>query len=348
MAVTIYDVAKLAGVGLGTVSRVLNNSQNVRNSTRQRVKDAIRQLDFTPDPIARSMILGKTGAIAVAVSFLTHPFTMEVLRGVEAATRQQEFELVVYNLETDSLREDCLTRLPMSRKVDGLLLVSIVPEEKHLLRFKKANLPTVLVDGYNAALTSVVVNNNDAGYRAAKHLLDLGHTRIAFINGKSQGDFRASQAFDRLAGVQQALAEAGITLEESLKEIAGWDLGSGGEAAVRLLELEKPPTAILAASDVQAIGALEKVRALQMNVPNDLSIMGFDGLKISEWLDLTTVQQPMYRLGDLGLKKLFELIENPVKEPEKICLETTLSLRHTTAPPHELKYIIRESKTILN
>src|SRR5438309_2272246 len=152
MAVTIYDVAKLAGVGLGTVSRVLNNSQNVKNSTRQKVKDAIRQLDFTPDPIARSMILGKTGAIAVAVSYLTHPFTMEVLRGIEAAARQHEFELLVYNLETEKQRDDCLMRLPMSRKVDGLLLVSIVPEDKNVERFKKANLPTVLVDGFNPGL----------------------------------------------------------------------------------------------------------------------------------------------------------------------------------------------------
>lgn len=349
MAVTIYDVAKLAGVGLGTVSRVLNNSQSVRDSTRQRVKDAIRQLDFTPDPIARSMILGKTGATAVAVSFLTHPFTMEVLRGVEAAARRHEFELLVYNLETERQREDCLTRLPMNRKVDGLLLVSIVPDEKYVQCFRKANLPTVLVDGYNASLTSVVVNNKDAGYRAAKHLLELGHTRIGFINGKSRGHFRASQHYDRHAGVEQALNESGIVPEEGLMEIAGWDRESGGGAAARLLELKNPPTAILAASDVQAIGALEKVRGLQMNVPDDLSIMGFDGVKISEWLELTTVQQPMYRLGDLGLNKLLELIENPAKEPELICLETTLSLRHTTGrPPLKLKYTAQESKTLFN
>ena len=334
MAVTIYDVAKLAGVGLGTVSRVLNNSQSVRNSTRQRVKDAIRQLDFTPDPIARSMILGKTSAIAVAVSFLAHPFTTEVLRGIEAAARQREFELLVYNLETPGQREDCLTRLPMSRKVDGLLLVSIVPDEKYVLSFRKANLPTVLVDGYHAGLTSVVVNNKDGGYRAAKHLLELGHTRIGFINGKSPGSFRASQYFDRLSGVEQALHESGIVSQENLMEIASWDRESGGAAAARLLELKNPPTAILAASDVQAIGVLEKARALKMNVPNDLSIMGFDGVKISEWLELTTVQQPMYHLGDLGLNRLLELIENPAKEAELICLDTTLSLRHTTARPH--------------
>lgn len=349
MAVTIYDVAKLAGVGLGTVSRVLNNSQNVKSSTRQRVKEAIRQLDFTPDPIARSMILGKTGAIAVAVSFLTHPFTMEVLRGVEAAARQHDFELLVYNLETDQQREDCLTTLPMSRKVDGLLLVSIVPDEKHVERVKKAELPTVLVDGYNARLISVVVDNFDGGYRGAKYLLDLGHTRIGFINGKSPGQFRSSQCLARLGGVQQALDEASIGPEERPMELAGWERESGGAAAARLLGLKNPPTAILAASDVQAIGALEKVRTLRMNVPNDLSVMGFDGVKIAEWLELTTVQQPMYRLGDLGLNKLLELIENPAKEPELICLETALSLRHTTARPRPaLNFAGQESRPYSN
>jgi LacI family transcriptional regulator len=312
---------------------VLNNSQNVKNSTRLKVKEAIRQLDFTPDPIARSMILGKTSTIAVAVSFLTNPVTIEILRGIEAATHQREYELLVYNLETEEQREDYLARLPMIRKVDGLLLVSVVPDEKAMQRLHKTNLPAVLVDSYNPGLTSVVVNNRDGGYRGARHLLDLGHTRIGFINGKNPNNFGTKQFCDRLAGVRQAYAEAGLDLEADLIETTGWERECGGLAAARLLSLAKPPTAILAASDIQAIGALEHCRAMQMNVPKDISIMGFDGAKISEWLKLTTVQQPLYRLGEIGLNKLLEVIENPAKEVELICLDTTLTLRQSTARP---------------
>ncbi|MBN9391906.1 MAG: LacI family DNA-binding transcriptional regulator [Chloroflexi bacterium] len=333
MAVTIYDVAKLAGVGLGTVSRVLNNSQNVKNSTRLKVKEAIRQLDFIPDPIARSMILGKTSTIAVAVSYLTNPVTIEILRGIEAATRQRDYELLVYNLETEEQREDCLARLPMSRKVDGLLLVSVVPDERAIERLHKTNLPAVLVDSFNPGLTSVVVNNRDGVYRGTRHLLNLGHTRIGFINGKNPNNFGVEQFCDRLAGFRQAYAEAGLGLDDDLIETTGWERECGGFATARLLSLANPPTAILAASDLQAIGALEHCRALQMNVPNDISIMGFNGAKISEWLKLTTVQQPLFRLGEIGLNKLLEIIENPAKEVELVCLDTTLALRQTTTRP---------------
>ena len=333
MAVTIYDVAKLAGVGLGTVSRVLNDSQNVKSSTRQKVKEAIRQLDFTPDPIARSMILGKTGTVAVAVNFLTNPVTVEILRGIEAATHRQGYELLVYNLESEEQREAYLTRLPMSRKVDGLLLVSVVPDEQTVRHFQKLNLPAVLVDSFNPGLTSVMVNNFDGGYRGARHLLDLGHTRIGFINWKDRDSFGAHQYCDRLAGVRQAFAEANLPPEGNLIETTCREHESGQETAAHLLSLENPPTAILAASDIQAVGVLEQARALQVNVPTDLSVMGFDGVKISEWLGLTTVQQPLYRLGELGLNKLLEIIERPSLEPELVCLETTLILRHTTARP---------------
>jgi DNA-binding LacI/PurR family transcriptional regulator len=333
MATTIYDVAKLAGVGLGTVSRVLNNSPAVRDSTRQRVQAAIRQLDYTPDPIARSMTRGRTGTLAVIIPFFTRPFSIEVLRGIEASTSRLGFELVVYNIENDAQRDDCFRRLPMSRKADGLLVVSVSPKDVFIPNFAQAQLPTILVDAYNPSITSVVVNNVDGSYAAMKYLLEKGHRRIGFINGQIEGNFKFNQANDRLIGVHRALGEAGINFEPELMEIGSWDRQGGRLASQRLLNLKNPPTAIFAASDVQALGTLETAKAMKLSVPRDLSIMGFDGIELSEWLELTTMQQPMYHMGELGMALLMEQIENPQKPPELIRLNTELVERSTVGSP---------------
>src|SRR3712207_5063672 len=142
MATTIYDVAKLAGVGLGTVSRVLNNSPAVKDSTRQRVQAAIRQLDYTPDPIARSMTRSRTGtgSLAVIIPFFTRPFSIEVLRGIEATSSRLGYELVVYNIENNEQRDDYFRRLPMHRKVDGLLIVSLSPKDKFIPNLVRAQI----------------------------------------------------------------------------------------------------------------------------------------------------------------------------------------------------------------
>lgn len=333
MATTIYDVAKLAGVGLGTVSRVLNNSPAVKDSTRERVQSAIRQLDYTPDPIARSMTRGRTGTLAVIIPFFTRPFSIEVLRGIEASTSRLGYEMVVYNTENDEQRDEYFRRLPMSRKADGLLVVSLSPKDRFIPNFARSQLPTILVDAYSPSLTSLVVNNVDGAYCAMNYLVQKGHRRIGFINGEIEGNFKFNQANDRLIGVHRALGDAGINFEPELMELASWDRQGGREASHRLLSLKNPPTAIFAASDVQALGTLETARALNLDVPGDLSIMGFDGIELSEWLQLTTMQQPMYQMGEMGLSLLMEQIENPHKPPELIRLNTELIERKTVGSP---------------
>ncbi len=335
MAITIYDVAKLAGVGLGTVSRVLNNSPAVKDSTRQRVQAAIKQLDYTPDPIARSMNRGRndTGTLAVIIPFFTRPFSIEVLRGIEASTSRLGYEMVIYNIKNDEQRDDCFRRLPMSRKVDGLLIVSLSLKDKYIPNISRVQIPTILVDAYNPSLTSIVINNVDGAYNAMKHLLNKGHRRIGFINGEIEGNFKFNQANDRLIGVHRALGEAGLDFEPELVEISSWDRQGGRAASARLLGLKNPPTAIFAASDVQALGTLETARTLKLAVPGDLSIIGFDGIELSEWLQLTTIQQPMYQMGEMGLTMLMEQIENPQKPPELIRLNTELIERNTTGSP---------------
>jgi DNA-binding LacI/PurR family transcriptional regulator len=224
----------------------------------------------------------------------------------------------------------------MRRRVDGLVIVSLIPDDTAAVTFIKNGLPAVLVDAYSPFLTSLVVNNVDGAYMAVNSLIEKGHHRIGFINGITEGTFKFNQANDRLIGVHRALGEAGIMYDPELMITAEWNRAGGQIATKELLSLANPPTAIFAASDLQAIGVLEAARNLGLNVPEELSVIGFDGIELSEIMELSTIQQPMQQMGEMGVACLMELVENPQKSPELIRLDTKLIERRTTTVPKQL------------
>ncbi len=309
---TIHDVARIAGVGIGTVSRVLNNNPNVKPTTREKVLSVIAQLNYKPNPIARSMISRRTNSIGVMIPFFTRPFHIEILRNVEAALHHTGHQLVLYNIETNTQRDSYFADLPMHRRVDGLLIISLPVEEAVALGFKRAKIPTVLLDTYSPLLTSLVVNNVDGAYQAVKCLTQKGHRRIGFINGlMNEGNFKFNQANDRLIGFHRALGEADILFDPELMLSSEWNREAARGAALQLLSRTPRPTAIFASSDIQAVGVLEAARTLHIRVPEDLSLIGFDGIELSELLDFSTVQQPIEEMGTLSVQKLVAQIDNP-------------------------------------
>ncbi len=331
---TIHDVARIAGVGVGTVSRVINNNTGVKPATRQRVQAAIDELRYSPNLIARSMISRSTGAIGIIVPFFTRPFFIEVLRGVVEAITRMGRELVLYNVETNDQRDRYFRELPGQRKVDGLLVISLPPDDAAATAFRQAGMPVVLVDAYNPLLTSLVVDNIEGAYQAVKYLIAHGHRRIGFINGIIEGNFHFNQANDRLIGLHRAIGEAGLLFEPELVLTSAWDRQGGRQAALQLLTRADRPTAIFAASDVQAIGVLEAARSLHLSVPGDLSLIGYDDIEMAEVLELSTIQQPMKHMGELGVQKLNALIEDSAdgeSAPELIRLQPSLKVRHTVA-----------------
>ena len=329
MTTTIHDVARIAGVGTGTVSRVINNNPGVKPATRKKVLSAIAQLNYRPNPIARSMISKRTGAIGVIVPFFTRPFNTELLRAVQAALSRSGKELVLYNVETAAQRNHYLSELPMLHRVDGLLLLSLPLEDSFAMDIKEAEIPVILMDTYSPFFTSLIVDNIEGAYKAVKCLIEQGHRRIGFINGVIEGNIKFNQANDRLIGLHRAFGEAGLPFEPELMLTSEWNRSGGKQAALQLLSQEKRPTAIFAASDMQGIGVLEAAKDLCINVPAELSVIGFDGLEVSELLELSTVQQPMRQMGELGVNKLIELMKNPQQLPELIRLNTTLIERRT-------------------
>ena len=337
-APTIQDVARHADVAVGTVSRVINGHLGVKPATRQRVLDVIRELDYSPNLIARSMTSRRTGSVGIIVPFFTRPFFNEVLQGVEVAVTRLGYEFVLYNVLSDDQCQSYFRTLPKQRKVDGLLVVSLYPDDAIAASFKRAGMPVVLVDAYHPLLTSLVVDNIEGGYQAIKCLIEYGHRQIGFINGVPESDFRFNPANDRLAGLQRAFEEAGIQYNPDLVLTAQWNRPGGREAALQLLMRPDRPTAIFATSDLQAIGVLEAARSLNLSVPDDLSVIGFDGIELAEIMELSTVQQPIQHMGELGAQKLIAQIEDTTDLaplPEVFRLQTALLLRRTTAaPPH--------------
>lgn len=333
---TIHDVARHANVAVGTVSRVINNSPGVKPATRQRVLAAVRELDYSPNLIARSMTSKQTGSIGVMVPYFTRPFFSEVLQAVERMITQTGREFVLYNVQGQEQREAYFRQLPRQRKVDGLLVVSIYPDDSAAQGFRDANLPVVLIDAYHPRLTSLVVDNVEGAYLAVKCLLEYGHRHIGFINGIDEGEIRFSRAQERLIGLRKAFGVAGLPVDPELILADEWDRQGGRRAALQLLTRKERPTAIFAASDMHAIGVLEAARELDIAIPSELSVMGYDGIELSEILELSTVQQPMKYMGEQGVEKLLSQIEDGAESSppaEMICLQPQLVMRRTVASP---------------
>jgi len=330
---TIRDVAKRAGVGVGTVSRVLNDHPFVSDATRQKVLSAIEALDYTPSPIARRLSLRKTLTIAVIVPFFTRPSFVERLRGVEFALADSEYDLVLFNVETTGKRDAYFRDVPRRERVDGLLIISLSPHDADVERFLQAEVPTVLVDAHHPRLSRAVIDDVAGGRLATQHLIEQGHRKIAYVSDYLENPFNFVSSRDRYEGYRQALNAAGIPFRIDYHQQGEHGRQEARESVRALLSLEDPPTAIFAASDTQAIGVLEAAQDAGLSVPEDLSVIGYDDIEIAEYLQLTTIRQPLFASGVEGVELLLEAIANPQATGGKVELPTRLVVRQTTGPP---------------
>jgi DNA-binding LacI/PurR family transcriptional regulator len=319
VGVTIADVARLAGVGRGTVSRVLNERANVDPATRAKVLGAIKDLDYVPSPTARRLSLGRTQTVAVILPFLTRPSTVERLRGIEFALVSAGYDLIVFNIETVERRDAVFRDLPRSERVDGLIFVSLSPHPDELERIQRSGLPAVLVDAHHRGLPRVVGDDVRGGRLATEHLIGLRHRRIGFIGDIPRVPLAFTSSRLRLSGFRRAVRNAGLEVPVEL--------------ARRMLTRRLPPTAIVCASDTQAAGVLEAAAAFGMSVPGDLSVTGYDDLELADHLHLTTIRQPLFESGVRAVQRLLIGIDGQPMTPLREVQEIGLVIRQSTAPP---------------
>jgi DNA-binding LacI/PurR family transcriptional regulator len=324
---TIAEVARQAGVGVATVSRVLNGSPAVRDETRRRVLEAIDDLGYAPNAAARALSTGRTLSVGVVAPFFTRPSVMERLRGVAHVLSGAGYQLLLFDVERPGQDSDSFRTLPGG--LDGLLSISLCPADADLDRFEAARLPAVLIDHRHDRVSAVYTDDVAGGRLATEHLLGLGHRRIAFI-----GDFEhnyhgfASSAMRR-TGYEHALSAAGVELEEELVLRASHGREAAAELTRELLLSAEPPTAVFAASDTQAVGVLSAAEELGVDVPGDLSVVGYDDIEVARYAGLTTVAQPLEESGARGAELLLAALDGAAVSAQQLPVE--LVVRSTTA-----------------
>jgi DNA-binding LacI/PurR family transcriptional regulator len=330
-AARIADVAALAGVGEATVSRVINGRANVRAETRDRVLEAIRTLDYRPSSLARSLSLGRTMVVAVVLPWFTAASAVERVRGIVAGVAESPYDLMVFDVESEDRQRRAFELFGRGDRADGLLVVSTLPPESDVTRLRAAGTPCVLVDAQHATLPSVVIDDFAGGALATRHLIELGHRRIAFI-GDTPPEFRFVWSRDRTRGYLHALEQAEIPLRPEYVRMGTRLLHVARAVALELLTLPEPPTAIFAASDTQALGVLEAARSLGLDVPGQLSVIGFDDIETASYVGLTTVRQPLFESGRRGAELLLQALSGRPLPAHSEQLPLELVARRTTGP----------------
>ncbi len=335
-AVTIRDVARRAGVSPGTVSRAINGSPLVREETRRHILQVVQEMGYRPDPNARRLSTGKTLAIAVIVPFFTRPAVSERFNGAVSLLSQSQYDLVIHNIETVEQYRLCFRTIPDRRQADGVLILSISPADEEARLLTQADVPVVLIDADHPALTMlhrVTVDDVEGGRKATGHLISLGHRKVGFIGDIIERPFQFGSSRDRFLGYRQALEAAGLPFRPEYYAENQHSRHEARQSALAMLSLPDRPTAIFAASDLQAVGALEAARLLGLRVPQDLSIIGYDDIELADILGLTTIRQRLFESGRRGVELLLQALEQPDMEPVHEILPTELVVRATTAPP---------------
>lgn len=326
---TIYDVAERAGLSIATVSRVLNSPDKVNEATRARVMEAIDALGFVPKAEARARALQSTGRIGVLTPFFTAPSFVQRLRGVAAALVETHHELVIYTVESQESLKNYLSTLPLTASLDGLIVMSLAFDPAEARRLVDHGLQTVLIEFPQKLFSSVEIDDVAGGEMAVEYLLDKGHRRIAFLGDTDLPEYAIHPVSLRLVGYRKAMAAAGLAAPEHYIRLAPYSPEQARQVARELLALSDPPTAIFAATDLQAIGVLKAARELGLRVPNDLALIGFDDLDAADYVDLTTVRQPLDDSGRVAVELLLERIADPSRPLKHVQLALSIVERGT-------------------
>jgi DNA-binding LacI/PurR family transcriptional regulator len=318
---TIRDVARHAGVGVGTVSRVLNDSASVSEGTHARVHRAMKELGYRRSQIARSLSVGRSHALGVVAPFFTTPSVIERLRGVVERLASHDYDVLLFSVENPQQRADALRDFARHDRVDGLLVISLPLADAEVEVLRRDELPVVLIDVGHPALPHVVIDDVHGGRLATDHLLAKGHRRIGFVGDAPDEALGFTSSERRREGFRGALGGAGIAAEDALERRGSPGRAAARDEALALLGGEQPPTAVFAASDLQAFGVLEAAESLGLRVPEDVAVIGFDDIEMAAPMGLTTVRQPLYETGARGADLLMTALaggSEPVAELEEL------------------------------
>jgi LacI family transcriptional regulator len=337
---TMKDVARLAGVSAATVSAVINGTAVVSAKKAQRVREAMEALDYHPDQVARSLRTGRSRVVGMVVPDITNPFYPEVILGVEEAARKAGYSVILCNSNEDPAQEKRHLNELFARRVDGVLIAC--SDVQHAYdRLLRRRFPLIFFDRIPEGLKgdAVSTDNVEAGYIATRHLIELGHERIAMVSGSP---FLSTHA-GRTEGFRNAMQEAHLPIRAEYLIAGGLQIQGGYDAGMRLLRLERPPSAIFTSNNRTLLGLVRAIGELGVSCPEEISVVGFDDFAWTENFDpkLTTVVQRTFEMGNRAMEILLSRIERSGGEAQEMVREVELlrpllRVRQSTAPAAEL------------
>lgn len=328
---TLALVAAHAKVGIGTVSRVLNDSPNVSAAMRERVLRSMDEVGYSPSRKRRLGQGRRGGLVGVLVTYFDEPSAYQRIRGIVARLQPHGYEVVLFNVAAPGQVPERLMEIP-TYNLDGLIVISLPLSAADGDRLAAAPFPSVLVDTTAASLPSVGIDDRMGGRMATQHLVDLGHTRIGFVGEPPNNAFGFVASVRREEGYRGVLEQAGIEPLAELVRYGAHLRSAAKQMTLDLLSMADPPTAIVATSDVQAVGVLEAAAALGLRVPDDLSVIGYDDIELAALMNLTTVRQPLEGSGRRGADLLLEAIASEIRPQLNEELQIELVVRSTTGP----------------
>lgn len=326
---TIKDVAKLAGVSVATVSRVLNDSPSVIPKTREIVLGAIEQLNYKPNLLGRNLRRSQTKNILVLLPTISNPFYSKIVKGMEDVAHNEGYQIMICTTGSNIGREETYINLLSNKLVDGVIFLAPEINANQLSEINKL-FPIIQCCEYKmgAKVPCVSIDNEKAAYDAVNHLISIGHKRIGMISSKNH----FMSTIKRERGYKKALEDAGIFFDIGYIKYGDYGFKSGFDAMQQFLKMNPPPTAIFSISDLMAIGAISTIEKNDLSVPGDIAVVGFDNISFSSIYKprLTTVSQPQKELGKTAMELLLKRIISKIENNEHVILDHELLIREST------------------
>ena len=328
---TLKDVARKANVSISTVSRVINKEPLVKEKTRERVEEAIAELNYLPNRVAQRLRSAnmKNKLIGLVLPDIQNPFYVDVVRGVEEAAYQQNFSVMIGNFDQDEKKEKIFLDILQSESIDGLTVAPSRGRDQHIKQVIENGYPVVCIDrGLVGADVDVVkVNNEEGAFGAIDYLIELGHKRIAHITGHPG----IPTTRERIEGYERAMAKHGIEIDPALVRNSDSGYNSGASLMQELIDLPNRPTAVFTANNLLTLGALKTIHENNLQIPDDISIVGFDDMYWSMSLNppLTAVRQSGYDIGNKAAELLVKKIAHPDRSTSSVVMDTELIVRRS-------------------
>ncbi|RKX83057.1 MAG: LacI family transcriptional regulator [Spirochaetes bacterium] len=301
---TIYDVASLAGVSITTVSRVLNSPGQVADTSRKKIVAAMQELDFVPKAEASARARKDFKRIGILSPFSTAPSFVQRIRSIAGALSITDYELITYSVASEDQLSGYLSMLPVSNRIDGLIILALPVKEEEIRLFKEYDLPVVMIEISHPSVSSIEIDNIAGGRLAAEYLISKGYKSFGFIGEGGQPAYSLHATEERFNGYKEALSENGFNLPDSSVSFHKYGMNFSVDGVKKILSESVKPDAFFAASDLQAVGVIKAARELELKVPEDVAVIGFDDIDLADYMGITTINQSLDQSGQTAVELL--------------------------------------------